>query len=116
MNGKNNLFQQKFTPLKHLCGDYQLDLEWLLQSLENLSFGIIISDPNQANNPIIYANGAVSRLTGFSSQELLGQSYRMLQGNHDDPKPLDELRQADHEADEKSLIDRCLESKALPTC
>jgi len=41
---------------------------------------MIITDPNQIDNPIIFCNGAFERLTGYSNDELVGRNCRILQG------------------------------------
>lgn len=41
---------------------------------------MIITDPNQHDNPIIFCNGAFERLTGYSNEELIGRNCRILQG------------------------------------
>ena len=41
---------------------------------------MIITDPRQDDNPIIFSNRAFSELTGYSQQELVGRNCRLLQG------------------------------------
>jgi two-component system, cell cycle sensor histidine kinase and response regulator CckA len=58
------------------------------------SEGILITDPNQPDNPIIYANPAFSRITGYEPEEIIGRNCRFLQGADTDPKTVTQLRQA----------------------
>jgi PAS domain S-box-containing protein len=41
---------------------------------------MIVTDPNQGDNPIIYCNAAFNRLTGYSNEEVIGRNCRLLQG------------------------------------
>lgn len=41
---------------------------------------MIITDPMQPDNPIIFVNDAFSRLTGYARHEILGRNCRFLQG------------------------------------
>ncbi|HVY72043.1 MAG TPA: PAS domain S-box protein, partial [Verrucomicrobiae bacterium] len=41
--------------------------------------GIVITDPTQSDNPIIYCNPAFERITGYSSAEVVGRNCRFLQ-------------------------------------
>ena len=41
---------------------------------------MIVTDPNQHDNPIIFCNTAFERLTGYSNDELIGVNCRLLQG------------------------------------
>ena len=58
------------------------------------SNGIIITDPNQPDNPIIYANPAFTSMTGYSAREILGHNCRFLQGTEREQPALEELRAA----------------------
>jgi diguanylate cyclase (GGDEF)-like protein/PAS domain S-box-containing protein len=66
----------------------------LSSAIANLTTGVVITDPNQPDNPVIFANPAFSRMTGFSQAEVLGRNCRMLQGADTDPLVLQDLRQA----------------------
>src|SRR5215210_8594183 len=58
------------------------------------SNGIVITDPNQPDDPIIYVNPAFERMTGYSTQETLGRNCRFLQGTEREQPALEELRTA----------------------
>jgi PAS domain S-box-containing protein len=58
------------------------------------SNGIVITDPNQPDDPIIYVNPSFERMTGYSAQETLGRNCRFLQGTEREQQALEELRTA----------------------
>lgn len=41
---------------------------------------MIVTDPNQADNPIIFCNEAFRKLTGYGDDEVIGRNCRFLQG------------------------------------
>ena len=41
---------------------------------------MIITDPRRPDNPIVFANDAFLRLTGYERQEVMGKNCRFLQG------------------------------------
>lgn len=55
---------------------------------------MIITDPLQEDNPIIFSNAAFSKLTGYSAAELLGQNCRILQGPDTDKTAIAKIRNA----------------------
>src|SRR3712207_774753 len=55
---------------------------------------IVITDPNQPDAPIVYANPAFERTTGYTAEEALGRNCRFLQGEDRDQPTLGELRAA----------------------
>jgi PAS domain S-box-containing protein len=63
-----------------------------MRALEASAFPILISDAQAPDMPLIYVNPAFERVTGFTSQEVLGQNCRFLQGEQRDQPALDELR------------------------
>ena len=55
---------------------------------------MVISDPRQADNPIVFANEAFQSLTGYAREEIIGRNCRFLQGPRTDAAALERLRQA----------------------
>ena len=66
----------------------------LVRAIDSASDGILMTDPNQEDNPIIYSNPAFSRMTGYSSQEILGCNCRFLQGEGTDWDVVAQIREA----------------------
>jgi PAS domain S-box-containing protein len=58
------------------------------------SNGILITDPNQPDDPIVYANRAFERITGYPAEEAIGRNCRFLQGEDRGQPALEELRAA----------------------
>jgi PAS domain S-box-containing protein len=58
---------------------------------------IVISDPNQPDDPIVYVNPAFERTTGYAAEEVLGRNCRFLQREDRDQSALGELRAAVYE-------------------
>jgi PAS domain S-box-containing protein len=56
--------------------------------------GIVVSDPNLPDCPIIYANPAFYRITGYSEEEVIGRNCRFLQGPGTNPRHIKALREA----------------------
>jgi PAS domain S-box-containing protein len=70
-------------------------------AVEMTRMPMVITDPRQRDNPIVFANGAFLDLTGHSEDEVLGHNCRMLQGPQTDRRTVDELRAAI--ADERAV-------------
>lgn len=56
--------------------------------------GVVITDPNLPDDPIVYVNPAFTRMTGYASEEAIGRNCRFLQGGDKDQPALEELRAA----------------------
>ncbi len=66
----------------------------LSQILDSCVNGITLSDPDQEDNPIVYANEAFELITGYSREEIVGRNCRFLQGNDRDQEGIAKIRQA----------------------
>lgn len=64
------------------------------EALQSAGNGIIICDGLQKDHPILYFNPAFQNLTGYTSEEILGQNCRFLQGNDRDQEGLVAVRDA----------------------
>ena len=64
------------------------------QAVISVSDGIIITDPHQPNNPIIYINPAFTKITGYTAQDILGENCRCLQGKETNPQAIELIREA----------------------
>jgi two-component system, cell cycle sensor histidine kinase and response regulator CckA len=64
------------------------------EAIASVSVGILITDPHQPDNPIIYVNPAFERVTGYGAAEALGRNCRFLQGSDTDSSAVAEIRQA----------------------
>jgi PAS domain S-box-containing protein len=53
---------------------------------------IVITDPNQPDDPLVYVNPAFERTTGYPAEEALGRNCRFLQGEDHDQPALEEER------------------------
>ena len=55
---------------------------------------MIVTDPRQDDNPIVFANDAFLELTGYSRAEVIGRNCRFLQGAGTNPEAVGTLRDA----------------------
>ncbi|MEB3281832.1 MAG: EAL domain-containing protein [Lyngbya sp.] len=69
-------------------------LHLLERAINSASNGIIITDPNQPDNPIIYANSTVERTTGYLVSEIIGRNCRFLQKNDRNQPEINIIREA----------------------
>jgi PAS domain S-box-containing protein len=66
----------------------------LSQILDTCVNGITLSDPDQPDNPIVYANAAFEIITGYEQHEIIGRNCRFLQGNDRDQPEIEKIREA----------------------
>ncbi|OGS91430.1 MAG: hypothetical protein A2Z95_09035 [Gallionellales bacterium GWA2_60_18] len=52
----------------------------LAQAVDQLRDGVTIADARRKDHPIIYVNRGFEQMTGYASAEVIGKSYRFLQG------------------------------------
>jgi PAS domain S-box-containing protein len=63
-------------------------------AVEMTRMPMIVTDPNQQDNPIVFANGAFFDLTGYAEKDVLGRNCRLLQGPDTDRGTVAEVRNA----------------------
>ena len=64
------------------------------RAVEATRNGVLITDPNRPDNPIVYANPAFERITGYATEEAIGRNCRFLQRFDRDQPELEEVRAA----------------------
>lgn len=55
---------------------------------------MVITDPAQDDNPIVFCNVAFQELTGYAREEIIGRNCRFLQGPDTDPDAVARVRRA----------------------
>ncbi|THF84352.1 PAS domain S-box protein [Deinococcus sp. KSM4-11] len=78
-------------------GDPQL----LHQAIAACTVGVILTNAQHVDHPIVYVNPAFERLSGYAAAEVLHRNCRFLQGQDRDQPHLEEIRQA--MAEERSV-------------
>jgi PAS domain S-box-containing protein len=63
-------------------------------AVETTRMPMVITDPRQPDNPIVFANVAFLEMTGYTPQEVVGRNCRFLQGPDTDRGVVDEIRDA----------------------
>jgi PAS domain S-box-containing protein len=63
-------------------------------AVEMTRMPMIVTDPRQPDNPIIFANQAFRAMTGYAPEELVGRNCRFLQGPETDRETISEVRRA----------------------
>lgn len=98
-----NQLQGRLIVLRDITARKQAEEALRVMATENLrlaraiaaaSDGIVITDPHRPDNPIIYANPAFERITGYELKEVFGRNCRFLQGPDTDPEAIAQIRQA----------------------
>jgi two-component system cell cycle sensor histidine kinase/response regulator CckA len=64
------------------------------RALQAVSQGILITDPRQPDNPIIFASPSFENLTGYKVEEAIGRNCRFLQGADTNAETVAEMREA----------------------
>lgn len=66
----------------------------LTQILDGSVNGITLSDPDQRDNPVVYANRSFELITGYSKEETVGRNCRFLHDQDKDQPELQSIRDA----------------------
>ena len=70
----------------------QLDL--FKKAMDAASCGITIADVRKGDLPLIYANTAFEKLTGYTQEEVIGRNCRFLQGKDTNQEGLKQIRES----------------------
>ncbi|MEG4045897.1 PAS domain S-box protein [Microcoleus sp. Pol17_C1] len=70
------------------------NLSLLERAIAASSNSILIADARKPDTPIIYCNPAFEKLTGYSTEEVIGRNCRFLQGPDTDQTQLNKLRRS----------------------
>lgn len=82
-------------PIPNLLADTEAQgLRILQRAVDAAPNGVLITDNHRPDNPIIFANPAFERMTGYHAEEILGRNCRFLQGEDRDQPGLTDLRAA----------------------
>ncbi|MEZ4772643.1 MAG: PAS domain S-box protein [Bacteroidia bacterium] len=68
------------------------------------SNGLLITDPNQEDNPIIYVNPAFEKISGYTREEVLGRNCRFLQMGDRNQRGLEIIHNAFEEGKECKVV------------
>lgn len=63
-------------------------------AMRSTRMAMLITDPNQPDNPIVFANDAFLQLSGYERDDIIGRNCRFLQGADTDPAHVDAIRDA----------------------
>ncbi len=63
-------------------------------AVESMTAGLVITDRNGPDHPIVFTNPAFEQLTGYAPFEVLGRNCRLLQGPDTDPATVAAIRAA----------------------
>nr|WP_255688900.1 PAS domain-containing protein [Pontibacillus sp. HN14] len=66
----------------------------LEDAINHTRVGVTITDPDQSDNPIIYANKGFESITGYRNDEIIGRNCRFLQGEQTDQARIAQLKHA----------------------
>jgi len=72
----------------------EADLRLLRRAVGSSGNGIVIVDALDAEQKLVYVNPAFERMTGYSADEVLGRSYRILLSDEHDPDAWRKFRRA----------------------
>lgn len=94
-------------------------------TLSGLPLALVLTNPELPDNPIVYANAAFARLTGYTIEAAVGRNCRFLQGPMTEPDRVERIRVAvaagedialdvtNHRADGSAFLNR-LSITAVP--
>jgi PAS domain S-box-containing protein len=63
-------------------------------AVDEAPIGVVLTDPSQEDNPLIYVNREFVRLTGYSQAAAMGRNCRFLQGENTNDETVARIREA----------------------
>lgn len=69
----------------------------LSTAVEQLTNGIVITDPNKEDNPIIYVNKGFEEMTGYTLSDVVNKNCRFLQGERTECSNIETIRRGINE-------------------
>jgi len=66
----------------------------MISLLQEAQRSYVITDPHQADNPIIWVSQYFCQMTGYERDEIIGRNCRFLQGPATDPQVVSQIRKA----------------------
>jgi PAS domain S-box-containing protein len=63
-------------------------------ALESTPMPMLVTDPAQPDNPVVFVNPPYLEMTGYARADVLGRNCRFMQGAATDPATVDRIRQA----------------------
>ncbi|MBP9713646.1 MAG: EAL domain-containing protein [Sterolibacterium sp.] len=77
------------------------------RAIESSRDGIMITDAQTTNHPILYVNPAIERISGYKPEEVIGHSGRVFLGKELDQPEAEALRELLRQGDEGGVILSC---------
>lgn len=74
--------------------DREISRDLLAKAINESHDGITIADARVDGQPIIYANAGFEQMTGYAAAEVIGKSYRFLQGDDTSQPEIETIRNA----------------------
>jgi PAS domain S-box-containing protein len=66
----------------------------LASTVASVTSGVVICDATQHDQPIVFANAAFTKITGYTAAEAIGRNCRFLQGRDTDRETVERMRRA----------------------
>jgi two-component system NtrC family sensor kinase len=83
----------RFSDLTEHLGD-KGTLWFYERGMAAISCGVVITDASQPHHPIIYCNPAFEKITGYTTDEVLGRNCKFLQGVDTEEAAVEQIREA----------------------
>ncbi|MDZ5782794.1 PAS domain-containing protein [Marinococcus luteus] len=66
----------------------------ILKAIDHSKVGLVITDPNKEDNPIVYVNRGFTDVTGYTYEESVGYNCRFLQGEDRNEQAIENMKRA----------------------